>query len=527
MKTLLVALNAKYVQSSLAVRALRTACLAYDLDCDIYESNVNEQLKSHLEAIYSLKPEVIGFSCYIWNIKEVALLISDVKKVLPRSIIVLGGPEVSETPEDALAKYNPHYVISGPGEKAWPELLLSIKEGRELPRVIRKPISIAETPFPYEEKEDLSNHLVYYEASRGCANCCAYCLSSVNHQVEFRPLERVFDDLQKLWDMKVRQVKFVDRTFNLDKKRTLTIWRHLYEKYPEGNFHFEIAADRLTKDEIDFLKTVPAGLFQMEIGVQSTYEPTLKAINRRTNTANLLQNLRELSQETHVLIYADLIAGLPYESYERFLQSFCEVMETRPDQLHLGFLKLLPGTLLRERADDWGLVYSEYPPYEILKTDTISFAELQSLKDLEWTVDLFYNSDCFNETLKRIPPEKLGQFFIGLTAKLKAADEIGRRRKQEFSYKFLNTHYAHLADWVLLDFLKQGLVRTIPDWYRGSISLESDHELERKITGEGKNPVLILRLSEELKEEFNSSKIALILGQPNVDRRCQRMVIIE
>lgn len=177
--------------------------------------------------------------------------------------------------------------------------------------MLSRPVSIAETPFPYLDEDDLENHLVYYEASRGCQNRCAYCLSSVNRKLEFRPLELVFADLKKLWDKGVRQVKFVDRTFNLHRERTLALWKHLLENYPTGNFHFEIAADRISEEELAFLKTVPPGLFQMEIGVQSTYPPTLEAIRRKTDTEKLLERIAQLSQDTDVLVYADLIAGLP------------------------------------------------------------------------------------------------------------------------------------------------------------------------------------------------------------------------
>lgn len=524
MKTLLVALNAKYVQSNLAVRTLRTACLDYNLECEIYESNVNEQLSTHLEAIVSSNPDIIGFSCYIWNISQVQLLISDIRKLLPQVVIVLGGPEVSEVPEESLTKYKPDYVIAGAGEKAWPELILALIDGRQMPRVIRMPVSLTETQFPYLPHEDLKNHLVYYEASRGCANRCAYCLSSVNRQIEFRPLELVFDDLEKLWRMGVRQVKFVDRTFNLDKSRTMLIWQHLKEKYPEGNFHFEIAADRITDEEIEFLKKIPKGLFQMEIGVQSTYEPTLEAINRKTDITKLLQRLKELSQETDVLIYADLIAGLPYESFARFLQSFRDVIQTRTDRLHLGFLKLLPGTALRENAKELGLIYSDYPPYEILKTEQISFGELNWLKGLDWTVDTYYNSGFFEETLKNISSSKLGDFLIELTDKLKDANELNRRRKLEFRFEFLAKSYPVLADFVLIDFFKQGLSRSLPSWYEGEIYLESNYELERKLAPENKNPVLILRLSEKLQQVYQTPKIALIMGEPHIDRRCEKII---
>lgn len=524
MKALLVALDAKFVQSNLAVRALRTACIPYNLDCKIYESNVNESIGSHLEQIVLHNPDVVGFSAYIWNIEYVKHLIDDIRKILPRTTIVLGGPEVSEDPRNAFEKYKPDYLIQGPGEKAWPELLLALKQGRanELERIICMPISISDIEFPYLPEDDLENHLVYYEASRGCVNRCAYCLSSVNRHVEFRPLDLVFNDIRKLWNMGVKQIKFVDRTFNLDKKRTLLIWQHLYENYLDGNFHFEISADRLSDEELEFLRKLPKGFFQMEIGVQSTYNKTLEAINRKTDTKRLLERLEELSRTTNVLVYADLIAGLPYESYSRFIKSFCDVIQTRPGKIHLGFLKLLPGTSLREKASQWGLVYSDYPPYEILQTNDISFSELKKLKDLDWTVDLFYNSDFFAETLKKI--EDLGEFYLDLTKALENAGELYQKRKLESRFEFVSNAFPHLSDYVFIDYLKQGLSRSIPSWYTGEISLEQDsgrfEDLDKK------TPVLILELPKTMQLHYGGQKLALIMGLPHLDRRCKEIRIL-
>ncbi len=523
MKAVLVALNAKYVQSNLAVYALRTSCRNQGIECEIYQSNVNESIEAHLYEIVRKKPDVVGFSCYIWNIAVVAKLMEDLKKLMPDLIIVLGGPEVSEAPEEALEKYKPDYVVQGPGEAAWPELLFSIKQG--IPpgeRVLSRPVSIAETPFPYLDEDDLENHLVYYEASRGCQNRCAYCLSSVNRKLEFRPLELVFADIKKLWDKGVRQVKFVDRTFNLHRERTLALWKHLLENYPTGNFHFEIAADRISEEELAFLKTVPPGLFQMEIGVQSTYPPTLEAIRRKTDTEKLLERIAQLSQDTDVLVYADLIAGLPHESYERFLQSFKDVMRARPNRLHLGFLKLLPGTYLREHAHDLGIVYSQYPPYEVLKTKDISFLELNELKGLDYVVDRYYNSDLFQETFRAVPDA--GEFLLCLTARLKATGHLFTRMKLESFYQILYKEFPELGDFVLLDFLKQGLSRQLPSWYRGDVEVAADIERPKELPE--KNPVVFLHLSDDLRRVFGAETVALVMGMPHIDRRCQEIVKI-
>ncbi|MDD2431459.1 MAG: radical SAM protein [Firmicutes bacterium] len=520
MKTLLVALNAKFVQSNLAVYALRTACQREGIHCKIYESNVNELIESHLTSIVGYNPDVVGFSCYIWNIDVIRRLITDLKKLLPKTVIVLGGTEVSETPEEALRKYQADYVINGPGEAVWPELLLSFKSG-SLPdnKVLSKPISLAETFFPYQKEDELKNHLVYYESSRGCANRCAYCLSSVDRAVEFRPLDLVYTDLKQLWHKGVRQVKFVDRTFNLDKKRTLALWEHLYDNYPDGNFHFEISADRISDEEIDFLKKVPPGLFQMEIGVQSTNPPTLKAINRKTDIEKLLKRISQLSKETKVLIYADLIAGLPFESYQRFLQSFKDVLKTRPDRLHLGFLKLLPGTLLRENAEQFGIVYSDYPPYEVLKTKDISYMELAELKGLDFAIDRFYNSDLFTETLDEVLD--VGDFFLELTKRLKENGLLFSRSKLEAYFRFLAKEFPELSDYVLLDFLKQGLSRSLPSWYQGTLKLEEGVTRPKDISK--KRPILFISLPVKLQEKYDAKVIALVMGMPHIDRRCQEI----
>jgi len=385
LKIILVAVNAKYIHTCLAVHSLHAA-LGGAAHAEVREYTVNQPEELILSELFGAKPDMVAFSCYIWNIEMIASLAGSLKKVLPSVKIVMGGPEVSYGDAPAVADI----VVSGEGEKAFCEMAT----GRS-----HRPVEAP--PFPYADLSEFANRILYYESSRGCANECAYCLSPAEGRgVRFFPIEKVKEDLLRFLAANVRQVKFIDRTFNSSKRRAMEIWRHLIgNDNGATNFHFEIAGDLLDDEVFELLGQARAGLFQFEIGVQSTNTETLTAIRRRTDTEKLLQNVRKLKSLGNIHLHLDLIAGLPHEGYERFVRSFNDVMAVRPHKLQLGFLKLIKGTALRRDAEKYGMKFKDRAPYEILENKYISFEHINRLKKAENMVDIFYNSSGFGKSV--------------------------------------------------------------------------------------------------------------------------------
>ena len=435
MKVLLTAINSKYIHSNLAIRYLRSFTKDLDYEGKIKEFTINDREERILEEIIREKPDIVAFSTYIWNIEMISRLSNLIKKVDSNIEILYGGPEVSFDSRTFLKENVGDYVIEGEGEKTYRDFVLYKLGQMELDRVRglhykkngkvnsneKRPLmNMDEIVFPYEEDEDLSNKIVYYEASRGCPFNCKYCLSSTSHGVRFLNIDRVIKELKYFIDKQVRLVKFVDRTFNCNHKFAMAIWEYLINADTDTQFHFEISADILKDEEIELLSKAPEGRFQFEVGVQTTNDDVLRNINRFVNFSDIKEKVEELMSIKNIKQHLDLIAGLPGEDYKSFIRSFNDVYSIRPEEIQLGFLKLLKGSSMREEAELYGMEYSPYPPYEILKTNLVSYEEMLKLKKVEEMVDKYYNSGKFNHIIKYFENKfespfefyyKLGMFF--------------------------------------------------------------------------------------------------------------------
>lgn len=415
MKVLLTAINSKFVHSNLAVRYLKAFTEDMDYECKIREFSINDRDEKILEEIIKEKADVIAFSTYIWNIEVVKRLSNLIKLVDENIKIVYGGPEVSYDSLNILKELPGDYVIQGEGEKTYREFIeyllgsrdvrdirgLYFKENGEVISNGNRPLmNMEEIVFPYKEDENLDNKIVYYEASRGCPFNCKYCLSSTTHGVRFLSVERVKKELQYFIDKKVRLVKFVDRTFNCNFKFSMAIWEFLINAETNTQFHFEISADILKPQELELLRKAPKDRFQFEVGVQTTNDDVLNRINRFVNFSDIKEKVVELLEIKNIKQHLDLIAGLPGEDITSFKKSFNDVYSIGPEEIQLGFLKLLRGSSMREEAEEYGMKYSPYPPYEILQTKDVSYDELLVLKKVESMVDKYYNSQKFNNIIK-------------------------------------------------------------------------------------------------------------------------------
>lgn len=429
MKLLLAAVNAKYIHSNLAVYSMKAYCRAFAEHIELAEYTINQQEDEILKDLYRKKPEILCFSCYIWNISFVKELIRDAKKILPDTVIWAGGPEVSYDAEQFLEKMPQVFgVMCGEGEETFRELTqyyvdlekntekgtelekidgIVFRKGQEIRRTAPRSIVDMDTlVFPYEDMELFNHRIIYYESSRGCPFSCSYCLSSIDKKLRFRSTELVKQELQFFLDNQVPQVKFVDRTFNCNKEHALEIWRYIQEHDNQAtNFHFEIAADLLTEEEIALIHTMRPGLIQLEIGVQSTNEDTIREIRRKTSFDKISQKVRQVQAGNNVHQHLDLIAGLPLEGYDSFRKSFNGVYGLRPQQLQLGFLKILKGSYMHERRKEYGCVYKQREPYEVLSTNWLSYGEICRLKGIEDMVEVYYNSGQFARTIEAVEKE--------------------------------------------------------------------------------------------------------------------------
>ena len=431
MKALLVAINAKYIHTNPAVYLLCANAGRFRNDVKIREFTINQCLDDVLQGIVVEKPAFIGFSCYIWNIDMVKKLIRECKKLLPDTSVWLGGPEAEAGAEYLLSEY-PQIdgVMYGEGENTLPKLLgyfleihtfkkcgttVRFKELQDIPGIIyrtkdeilrtppAKPVNLDKLVFPYDKEviEQTRGKILYYESSRGCPFHCSYCLSSEDNHVRFRSVDKVKEDIKVFLDAKVSQVKFVDRTFNCNHLRMTELLQFMLEQ-DNGvtNFHFEIGGDLLTEDEIALLGRFRPGAVQLEIGVQTTNPEVMERIGRINKKEALFANVRSLLQSAKQHIHLDLIAGLPGEDMQSFIHSFDEVYSLHPHQLQLGFLKVLGNTRIQRETEVYGIKYREYPPYEVLETDAISYQELLELKQVEEMVEIYYNSGQFAEELR-------------------------------------------------------------------------------------------------------------------------------
>ncbi len=433
MKFLLAAFNAKYIHSNPAVYSLKAyAGEQYASHIEIGEYTINQSISRILADIYEKKPDAIGFSCYIWNITLIEELLGEIHKLLPDTALWLGGPEVSFQCHDILKRY-PYIkgIMIGEGEETFLALLRyylgeEYQSLEEIPGLAlsvgytaeRDLVNLSQVPFLYsagnsDKLNDFEHRIIYYESSRGCPFRCSYCLSSIDKKVRLRDIELVKKELQFFLDHKVPQVKFIDRTFNCSHTHAKTIWRYILE-HDNGvtNFHFEVAADILDEEEIALLNQMRPGLAQLEIGVQTTNQDTLREIKRSNNLDKLRQNVAKIHAGHNVHMHLDLIAGLPYEDYQSFAKSFKEVYDMRPEQLQLGFLKVLKGSYMYEMAESYGLQYLTKPPYEVLFTHWLSYKDVLRLKQAEEMVELYYNSNQFTHTLPLLEQLYENPFYL-------------------------------------------------------------------------------------------------------------------
>lgn len=424
MRVILTAINAKYIHSNLAVYSLRAYAEAYRDEITIAEYTINQQTNDILMDLYRKNPDILCFSCYIWNLTYVETIIRECRKLMPKVPIWVGGPEVSYDVRDVLDRL-PEVtgVMIGEGEETFSELMqhyhgvgkplseidgIAYRDEQQGIRVNawRPVIDLSTVPFVYEDMEDFRNKIIYYESSRGCPFSCSYCLSSVDKCLRFRDLDLVKKELQVFIDEEVPQVKFVDRTFNCNHKHAMAIWRYLME-HDRGitNFHFEVAADLLNEEELELIEQMRPGLIQLEIGVQSTNEMTIKEIRRTMKFSEVARVVRRINRKKNVHQHLDLIAGLPHEDLESFKNSFNDVYGLYPEQLQLGFLKVLKGSYMEEQKGVYGLVYQSRPPYEVLYTNWLSYENVLELKMVEEMVEVYYNSGQFVYTLYQLEKE--------------------------------------------------------------------------------------------------------------------------
>lgn len=431
MNIVLAAINAKYIHSNLAVYSLRAYAQQYKDEIQIAEYTINQQIDDILMDLYKKKPDILCFSCYIWNLSYVEELVRELGKIFPSVPIWVGGPEVSYDTKDVLERL-PEVtgVIFGEGEKTFLEVveyyhgkdmqLSEIKgiayrgeEGEFLQNSWREVMDLSEVPFVYHDMADFKNKIIYYESSRGCPFSCSYCLSSIDKCLRFRKLELVEKELQFFIDEEVPQVKFVDRTFNCNHKHAIAIWKYIKE-HDKGitNFHFEVAADLLNEEELKLIESMRPGLIQLEIGVQSTNEQTIREIRRTMRFEEVARIVQRINQGENVHQHLDLIAGLPYEGMESFQKSFDDVYRLHPEQLQLGFLKVLKGSYMESQKERYGLVYKSRPPYEVLYTNWLSYEEMMRLKSVEEMVEVYYNSGQFSYCLRKLEEEYASPFVL-------------------------------------------------------------------------------------------------------------------
>ena len=474
MKFLLTAINAKFIHSNPAIYSLQ-AGVGEKLQpyVELAEFTINESLESILEGIWKRQPKVIGFSCYIWNWKLIREILTELPKILPDTEIWLGGPEVTYDGPGLLSEF-PQVtgIMVGEGEVTFREVLeqyvreadrtgavagksvaerfgqipgLCLASGYTAPRELT---DLTTLPFLYEDMEPFTNRIIYYETSRGCPYRCSYCLSSIDKKVRLRDIDVVKRELQFFLDHKVPQVKFVDRTFNCKHDHAMTIWQYIKD-HDNGitNFHFEISADLLRENELELMSTMRPGLIQLEIGVQSTNPDTIRAIHRTMDFPKLAGIVNRIHSFKNIHQHLDLIAGLPYEDYDSFHRSFNDVYALRPQQLQLGFLKVLKGSHMKEMTEEYGIVHKELEPYEVLGTRWLPYEDILKLKMVESMVELYYNSGQFQNTIACVEPlfedaftlyEKLGQFY-----EKKGYSEISHSRMRRYE--------------ILLEFVKEEL----------------------------------------------------------------------
>ncbi|MDD4775322.1 MAG: DUF4080 domain-containing protein, partial [Syntrophomonas sp.] len=471
---ILATLNATYMHTSLALRAL----LAYTQprtrrDLRIMEFTINQTSTDVMAALYRERPGVLAFSCYIWNIETISKLVDDYKKAAPETVIILGGPEVSSDAAQVLAQnQGVDFIVRGEGEATLAELVAALDGEMPLDCVLgityREPdgniksnpsrpvlLSLEYLPYPYDHGTDgLTGRLIYYESSRGCPFTCSYCLSAASPGVRTLSLERVKSDLDRILRLPVREVKLVDRTFNLDEKRARAIMEHILAVAGNSQVHLEIDAGLLSDAMLDFLVSIPAGRFNFEIGVQSTHPPTLQAVRRKQNWKRLSENISRLVESGKIHIHLDLIAGLPGEDLASFKKSFNMVYNLRPHLLQLGFLKILKGSPLAQECQSLSYAWQSHPPYQIISNPHLTYEDVLTLTRMEQLLDWYYNSGQMATTVEYIATHiyqhRPADFYQDLAGYWEHHGWWGRGQSQEALYTYLSRfiddeHHLHLA----------------------------------------------------------------------------------
>lgn len=503
MKVILAALNAKYVHSNLAIRYLKRE-IEEEYNVELYESSINDDVLKIALDILSKEPDIVAFSCYIWNIENTYKIINAIKNANSDIKIILGGPEVSFDAAEILMKNKSvDFIIKGEGEKVIKPLIFAIEKNDlegliDLKGIVFKYndkifdtgfsetiLDLDEIKFPYEK--DIPDKIIYYEASRGCPYRCSYCMSSIDKKLRFRSIDLIKRELKHLIDNNVKLVKFVDRTFNANKKFAREIWQYLIGLNPDTCFHFEIAADILEEEDLNILSRAKKGLFQFEIGVQSTNKEVLKNINRVMNFEKVSQNVSRIKEFSNIHCHLDLIIGLPGEDLDSFKNSFNDVMSIRPDELQVGFLKVLKGAPISYQKEEYGIVHTDFPPYHVLKTKDISVSQLQYLMRFEQVFDSYYNSHIFERTMYYILQNvnNCYDFFQNLTTYLEKTEyfvrNIGLVERFKFLYEFLNMNYETkiIKDLLIYDYLITTKKSNIPDFLKKDIDIRIERIFEK------------------------------------------------
>lgn len=501
-KNIILAINSKYVHTNIAVRYIKAYVEKYSNEkLEIVEMTINNRLSEIIKKVYKKNPENLFVSTYIWNKEYVFKLIKELKKIMPNCRIILGGPEVSYSAKDLMMNNDSiDCIISGEGESIITKFLTK-NINDVLGVYYRKDNNILyngdaqlicdldEIPFPYSDEElyDSPGKIFYYESSRGCPFKCSYCMSSIDKRVRYFSLDRIKEDMIKFKTNGISLIKFIDRTFNLNKEHYISVWNYLLSIYDEKlRFHFEISADLFDEEVLSFMEKVPKEYFQFEIGVQTINPESLRAINRKNDLKKIEETVKRVGANIH--LHLDLIAGLPYEDYGSFKQSFNYVFNLYPDMLQLGFLKILSGTQISTEVNEYGFKYQEFPPYEILYNDFISYDEILRLKDVEEVLDIYYNSHKFKESIKFIVEnyyESSFDFFEEM------ADYFDRNGYYDISHKIVRyfeivydfiedkkfENFDLFKDILKFDYLAMGKTGSYPHWMNKYVDKERYNEV--------------------------------------------------
>lgn len=530
-KLLFVGINARYTHSNLALRYLRNSVDDLKYKTEILEFSINQDMLDILEQIALKQPDILAFSVYIWNTEITRQLLPEIKKILPDAEIVFGGPEVSYNPKDWLEKFPEiDFIICGAGE-AGLKYLLENELTVQNPIIRKKNPHFSKIPFPYLQSDfpEIKDKYLYYESSRGCSFKCSYCLSSRSDQsLQFRDLETVKQELRFLIEQKPNIIKFVDRTFNANKEHSREIWKFLIKLDPNITFHFEIHPELLDDEDLLILKTCPKGLFQFEIGIQSTNPETLKAIHRAHNCQKTANIVHQLMSFGNIHIHVDLIAGLPFEDMHSFEKSFNDIFNLKADHFQLGFLKVLPGTEMAENVDKFEIVSTNTSPYIILRNRWLSFDELNEIHKIETLLEIFSNSNRFNTTLKYLIPKFVSPFFFfiellsflqskNFDLKTKNWKKNGLKLMQFTNKKFpdLKNFFLDCLKW---DWCLQAKSHYYPEFLRSELNVKAkqigyeylnSHKVKDKIklgnleftVSDLKRTIFFMPISEEFKQK--------------------------